>query len=216
MQFQRGVLTHADDANTRVVQRRNRPGNVGAVVVLVGVPPAGATVVLAGDVAASREVLVTEVIAGVDDADLAGRRVGAGELVSLDHLDAVGHKLTAGVRRTGRRRGAAEGVALDVLLDVLDVRVAGQSGDCLRGHLDGNRIDTVNLVFDITSRGSDGSPTRSGSARLERDDDTGGVLRSEGGGTAQRGGDGQGEQTGRKNGGWLHGVRNPVQGSLKK
>ena len=161
---------------------------------------------------------MTEVIAGVDDAGLAGRRVGAGELVSLNHLGAAGHKLTTGVRRTGRRRAAAEGVALGVLLDVLDVRVVGQSGDGLRGHLDGNRIDTVNLVFDITSRGSDGSPTRSGSAsaRIERDDDTGGVLRSEGGGTAQRGGDGQGEQTGRKNGGWLCGARNPVQGALKQ
>jgi hypothetical protein len=41
-----------------VVQRRDRAGHMRAVVVLVGVPPAGAGVVFAGDVDVVRQVLV--------------------------------------------------------------------------------------------------------------------------------------------------------------
>jgi hypothetical protein len=58
---------------------------VGAVVVLVGVPPAGAGVVLAGD-AVGREVFVVAVVARVDDADLA---VGGGRIVKTYRNGAI-------------------------------------------------------------------------------------------------------------------------------
>src|SRR5205085_1209489 len=84
----------------------------GAVVGLVGVPPAGARVVFAGDVAGVvLQVFVIEIHAGVDDADLAVAGVRVRQLVGLDQLDAVRDLLAGGVRGAGRGRGQRERLA---------------------------------------------------------------------------------------------------------
>ena len=160
-------------------------------MVLVGVPPAGAGVVLAGDIGTVRQILVAGVVARIDDADLARRCVGAGELVGLHHLDAVRHELTRGIRR-GRRRRRGVHVALRVVLDVFDVRIARQAGQRRGRHLDRHRVHAVDLVLEGAVSGGDRAADRAQGPGLEGHDHAGGVgrgLRKRRGQSRERGSD---------------------------
>ena len=159
---------------------------MGAVVVLIRVPPAGAAVVLAGHVAAGGQVGMAAGIARVDDADLARAGVRAGQLVGLHGLDAPGHQLAGRVGRAGAGRGAGVGVAARVLLDVLDVGVARQAVQRRGRHFHGHGVHAEDVQLVLAARGRDGGARLGGLARLEGHDDAGGVGGRPGGAATEQ------------------------------
>ena len=122
-----------------------------------------------------------------------------GQLVGLNHLDAIGHQLATQVRRTRRRSCTRQQVALDVFLDVFNVRVVCQPAQGLHRHLDRHCIHAEYLVLDVSAGSRHRRAHGARGTGLEGDDHAGGLVGGEGC-CAYRAERGEGGEGGEQNG----------------
>jgi hypothetical protein len=163
IQVQLLVRQHADDSD-RVIHGGDRSGHVGAMAVLVGGPVAGTGQIDAIEMVAE-VVFVGRIDPRIDDAQRAVARGGIGNLVGLDHRDAVGH----GLGRRGCAWLCAHDVARHVFLDEQGVRAGLQLRQSAPRHVDRDRIDFLELENDSPTRVRDRCTHRGGRAGLESD-----------------------------------------------